>query len=120
MWKLRILFSVTLPLTLSLKRYFFFFDIIKTDVFFILLVFSLKKEIEQVEPSKTHSFTRFMFDISMMLSAVRGEIDELTKYFQVMFTRMDNILSVTRPDGTRIVDHIDGTRITTVTNPDGK
>ena len=37
-----------------------------------------------------------------------------------MFTRMDNILSVARPDGTRIVDHIDGTRITTVTNRDGK
>ncbi|KAL5264612.1 hypothetical protein ACHWQZ_G005633 [Mnemiopsis leidyi] len=39
---------------------------------------------------------------------------------EVMFTRMDNILSVTRPDGTRIVDHIDGTRITTVTNPNGE
>ncbi|XP_063675523.1 sperm-associated antigen 17-like isoform X5 [Bolinopsis microptera] len=39
---------------------------------------------------------------------------------EVMFTRMDSILSVIRPDGTRIVDHIDGTRITTVTNPCGE
>ena len=38
---------------------------------------------------------------------------------QVMFTRVDSILSVSRPDGTRIVDHTDGTRITTFFNREG-
>ena len=69
-----------------------------------------------------NSLSQELFKFNNFWSSEKFNVTEISnnQNFQVMFTRMDNILSVTRPDGTRIVDHIDGTRITTVTNPNGQ